>query len=117
MQRNRSLVQSFAARTLAVSVFFSIPSVLAQPDTGAPQLLSTGQLITPLAPIGAAFQPLNPNLTDDPAYTVGQAVTTVVSPDGNTLLILTSGYNLWNYTTGANAGKTNPADSNEYVFI
>jgi YVTN family beta-propeller protein len=82
-----------------------------------PQILSTGQQITPLAPEGASFQPLNPHLADNPDYTVGQAVTTVVSPDGKTLLILTSGYNLVDFTRGSEAGQTNPADSTEFVFV
>jgi DNA-binding beta-propeller fold protein YncE len=47
---------------------------------------------------------------------VGQAVTTVVSPDGKTLLVLTSGYNSQNFTSGPNAGNTNPDESNEYIF-
>jgi hypothetical protein len=54
--------------------------------------MPSGQIITPLAPTGAVFSRLNPGLKDFPSYTVGQAVKTVISPDGNTLLILTSGY-------------------------
>lgn len=114
---SRSLVQSLAARVLAASILSSIPYAVAQPNTGEPQFVSTGQLVTPLAPKGASFQPLNPNLADNPTYTAGQAVTTVVSPDGKTLLILTSGYNLWAYASGANAGNEDPADSKEYVFV
>jgi YVTN family beta-propeller protein len=76
-------------------------------------LLATGQIITPSAAPGSTFQPLNPGLTDAPAYTVGQAVSTVVSPDGNTLLILTSGYNqLYD-----SSGTFSPGDSEEYVFV
>jgi YVTN family beta-propeller protein len=88
-----------------------------QLNSGGPQILSTGQLITPLVPRGATYQPLNPKLPDNSSYTAGQAVTTAESPDGKTLLILTSGYNLWAYTSGPNAGNENPADSNEYVFV
>src|ERR1035441_7518939 len=65
--------------------------------TAAPagqDLPNTGQRITPTAPSGARFEPLNPGLSDFPEYTAGQAVTTVTSPDHNTLLILTSGYNV-----------------------
>jgi len=93
------------------------PFAVAQLNSGQPQILSTNQTITPLAPRGASFQPLNPNLADNPTYTVGQAVTTVVSPDKKTLLILTSGYNSVNYSTGPNAGSTNPTDSTEWIFV
>ncbi len=78
---------------------------------------NTGQRLTPLATRGAKFQPLNPELKDFPRYLAGQAVTTVVSPDKKTLLILTSGYNLLNATSGPNLGNQIAADSNEYVFI
>ena len=79
--------------------------------------ISTGVRITPNAAPGSTFQPLNPGLVSDPGFTVGQAVTTAISPDGKTLLILTSGYNSENFTSGPNAGQTNPAESNEYVFV
>jgi YVTN family beta-propeller protein len=79
--------------------------------------IPTGVRITPDAARGSIFQALNPGLVSDPTFTVGQAATTAVSPDGKTLLILTSGYNSQNFTSGPNAGKTNPAESNEYVFV
>ncbi len=106
-----------AACIVAAVAFLIVPSAIAQPNTGAPQILPTGQLITPLVPKGASFQPLDPNLADNPGYTVGQAVTSVLSPDGKTLLILTSGYNQMNYATGPNAGESDPADSTEFVFV
>jgi DNA-binding beta-propeller fold protein YncE len=81
------------------------------------EFIPTGVHITPSAAKGSIFQPLNPGLASDPTFTVGQAVTTAVSPDGKTLLILTSGFNSQNFTSGPNAGKTNPAESNEYVFV
>jgi hypothetical protein len=65
----------------------------AQLNSGQPQILSTNQTITPLAPRGASYEPLNPRVTDASEYTAGQAVSTVVSPDKKTLLILTSGFN------------------------
>ena len=75
--------------------------------------MPSGQLITPLAPKGAKFSRLNPGLKDFPDYTAGQAITTALSPDGKTLLVLTSGFNRLNDAQGHRA----PADSNEYVFI
>ncbi|MGO9011578.1 MAG: bifunctional YncE family protein/alkaline phosphatase family protein [Bryobacteraceae bacterium] len=83
----------------------------------AQDLPNSGQQITPTAPTGARFEPLNPGLADFPSYVAGQAVTTVTSPDHKTLLILTSGYNLMNATSGPNQGNTIAADSTEYVFV
>jgi YVTN family beta-propeller protein len=69
--------------------------------------------ITPLAVPGSRFVTLNPGLRDFPNYVAGQAVTTLTSPDHQTLLVLTSGYNLLNNR----AGKTIPADSTQFVFV
>ncbi len=114
-------------RLLAAAALLSLlPStaLLAQKDkdeddapVATQTLPNTGQTLTPLAPRQARFEQLNPNLPDMPNYVAGQAVTTVTSPDHRTLLILTSGYNLVNFTSGANAGQQNNADSNEYVFV
>jgi len=94
--------------------FLAIPSFVLAQNNGEPQILSTGQRITPLAPRGSSFQALNPGLADNPEYTAGQAVQTVLSPDKKTLMILTSGFNTQaNPTTGG----SDPADSNEYVFV
>ncbi|MEK8089320.1 beta-propeller fold lactonase family protein [Thermithiobacillus plumbiphilus] len=99
----------------------SDPVALRQPETaeksGAPltagELLPTGFSITPKAGEGARFQPLNPDLPSRPDYLAGQAVATNLSPDGKTLLILTSGYNRMN----GSDGKRLPEESNEYVFV
>jgi YVTN family beta-propeller protein len=77
------------------------------------ELLPTGMSITPTAAQGAVFQALNPDLPDLPQFTVDNPVSTAVSPDGNTLLILTSGFN-----RNLDAkGIAIPAQSNEYVFV
>jgi YVTN family beta-propeller protein len=81
------------------------------------KFIPTGVQITPDAAPGSTFQPLNPGLSFDPSFVVGQAVTTTVSPDGKTLLVLTSGFNSQNFTSGPNAGNTNPDESNEYIFV
>jgi len=75
--------------------------------------LPTGMRITPNAARGSTFQGLNPGLSNYPDFLAGQAVATAVSPDGQMLLVLTSGYNL---NDDAN-GNYDPAGSNEYVFI
>jgi len=75
------------------------------------------QTITPLAPSGSQFQQLNPDLADNPAWLATHAATTAVSPDGNTLLVLTSGYNRV-FTEGSDSlSSFNLPDSNEYVFV
>ena len=77
------------------------------------QVTATGQAITPTAAAGALFQPLNPDLKALPGFTAGQASALALSPDGRTLLILTSGFNL---NLGAD-GKPIPDLSSEYVFV
>jgi DNA-binding beta-propeller fold protein YncE len=97
------------------------------------------QWITPLAPQGSQFQPLvTPWLVNGNPWLAGQAVSSVVSPDGKTLLVLTSGFNrIFNgdaltdmaFVAGGNVQPANPAappapgglaansPSSEYVFI
>ena len=77
------------------------------------QRLPSGEWLTPTAAPGAMFTGLNPDLPAQPGFTAGQASATALSPDGSTLLVLTSGYNR-NY--GAD-GKPVAALSNEYVFV
>ncbi len=61
------------------------------PEGGA--LLPTGQIITPTAAPGSTFAPLATNLRTDNNADAAEAVSTTLSPDGKTLLVLTSGYN------------------------
>jgi DNA-binding beta-propeller fold protein YncE len=107
--------------TLAV-MFTTVQAVGQQPQP----LPNMGQQITPLAPRGSRFEPLNPDLPYDPAFPggggwlVSHAVTTVVSPDHRTLLILTSGYNRISNTHFLPAPPASTfvqSDSNEYVFV
>jgi YVTN family beta-propeller protein len=79
----------------------------------AADVLADGDTLTPTATPKVVFQPLNPHIPGYESYTAGQAVSTAVSPDGKTLLILTSGYNLLENSSGANI----PAASDEYVFV
>src|SRR5437016_3965155 len=97
------------------------PLLLAAPQNAKPkkqaasasELLPTGMSITPTAAKGSIFQPLNPDLPDLPQFTADHPVSTAVSPDGNTLLVLTSGFNR-NFDA---EGKSVPEQSREYVFI
>lgn len=97
------------ASVLAAGILFgsALNAVFAQ------VVLPTGATITPNAAPGAVFQPLTVALPDYPNYSPDSAETTAVSPDGKTLLILTSGYNL---NLGSN-GNFQPQDSSEYVFV
>lgn len=95
--------------------------VLALAATGVPALAAetqgievpTGQAITPTAAAGALFQDLNPGQAAAPALRAGQAAALAVSPSGETLAILTSGYNKY-YD---HDGMPVPELSTEYVFL
>jgi DNA-binding beta-propeller fold protein YncE len=78
-----------------------------------PQPLPTGQLITPTAAPGAIFQPLNPDVPADPSFLAGQASAVALSPDGRTLLIVTSGFN----RMFGPDGRAAPGLSSEFVFV
>ena len=55
--------------------------------------VATGQRVTPLAAPGSTVQKLHTDLRSDDNANGANAVTTALSPDGSTLLILTSGFN------------------------
>ena len=95
------------ARSVRPGQLHELPSLEQQ------AVLPTGMTITPMAAEGAFFVPLNPGLEDFSAYVAGQPVTSVMSPDGSTLLVLTSGYN----EMDDSAGRRIKRDSNEYVFV
>ena len=75
---------------------------------GQPILLPNGAEITPTAAPHSVQLPLNPGVASRPNFTLGQAVTTALSPDGTQLLVLTSGYN---------RGPGPIADFPEFVFL
>ncbi len=110
-----------SALALAIFSVISIGAVISakadEDDLKKGTFIPTGVQITPSAASGSSFQALNPGLSFDPSFTVGQAVTTAISASGTTLLILTSGYNSQNFTSGPNKGNTNPDESNEYIFV
>jgi len=109
--------------SLAAAVFtlVLVSAALAQAPAQPQQLPNMGQQITPLAPQGAQFSGLNPGLPA-PAqdWLASQAVTTVVSPDHKTMLVMTSGYNRFfidNNQPATGVQAWDPPDSNEYVFV
>ncbi len=103
--RRASVVAAFAATSLV----FDAKAVA----VSTPVQLPTGASITPDAAPGSTLQQLTVALPDYPNYSPDSGETTAVSPDGKTLLVLTSGYN---YLLDSN-GSYQPQDSNEYVFV
>ncbi len=94
-------------------LLLSLAALCATTAVSATEFTPTGQALTPTAAPGAIFQPLNPDLPDDPRFTAGQASALALSPDGKALLILTSGFN----RTFGPDGKFVADRSNEYVFV
>ena len=109
-------------------------SALAGDTTSAPvggNLLPDGFSITPTAAPGSIFLDLPTGLRPDGTANAGYAVTTALSPDGSTLLILTSGWNtdyfledssstpiLWNALDPVTGLATSTTTSNaEWVYV
>jgi DNA-binding beta-propeller fold protein YncE len=107
MALRRFAISNFLALTIVIAAFPG--SSLAQSG----QILPTGMSITPLAPTGTIFRSLDPGLPSLPDFRVDMAVTSAISPDGKTLLVLTSGFN----QNLDSSGNVDPKTSNEYVFV
>jgi YVTN family beta-propeller protein len=103
------------SRFLATALAFSlgISAAALDDDDAPPARLPTGKQVTPLACPHSKLEYLNPGLPDFPNFLAGQALSTVLSPDSKTLLVLTSGFNRINDSTE----KPIPSASEEYVFI
>lgn len=104
-------ITSFGTRAIALVTTISILGAMAAPGLAAPPrtrliedgspttaLLPTGYYTTATATPGSSFQPLRTYLRADGNADAAEAVTTALSPDGKTMLVLTSGYNK-NYKT------------------
>ncbi len=114
MKKTIALAINLAIVLAGGALFVGSPSVItASEKLIEGERLHTGMKVTPTAAPGSIFQSLNPGLPDLPDFVAGQAVTTALSPDGTTLLVLTSGYNRMNGSTGSRVA----AWSNEYVFV
>ena len=109
-------------KTLAAVVICSLlllcraPLSLAQAQPASKKsiiTLPTGVSITPAAAPGSKLLFLNPDLPTMPEFLADHPISTALSPDGRTLLVLTSGFNR-NYDIKA---KIISALSNEYVFV
>src|SRR5258708_2338703 len=80
---------------LAGAAAMALASASAGAELQTGELVPTGQRITPTAAPGSLFQRLDPAIPGLPDYRAGQASALALSPDGKTLLILTSGFNRW----------------------
>jgi len=106
--------RSFASVPIfALLVICSCVFAQAQKKMPPPERVPTGMSITPTAAPGSTLQFLNPDLPEMPEHLADHPIATAPSPDGNTLLVLTSGYN----RISDIRGRSIPALSNEYVFI
>ncbi len=76
------------------------------------QLLPTGQAITPTAAPGARFTPLVVGVGPYPSYVADGAAAIALSPDKSEMLVLTSGFNLFN----GSDGKLMRQQSTQYIF-
>ncbi|MEH2320190.1 alkaline phosphatase family protein [Nostoc sp.] len=131
-QKQRYLLGLVLLSTLSVT----IQSVSARTTSpvgnlvGGGALLPTGQIITPAAAPGSIFAPLATGLRTDNNADAAEAVSTALSPNGKTLLVLTSGYNqnfknentgstftypVLDPLTGKPSGTTTPKA--EWVFV
>jgi len=87
-----------------------------QSDTAksSPIFVTSGQVITPTAAPGSNLLYLNPGLGGDfKNYIASGGISSAISPDGNTLLVLTAGYN----NLDDSSGNLVAADSQEYIFV
>lgn len=75
--------------------------------------LPTGQSVTPTAAPGSDFQPLKSDLPVVGEQRVGGGATTLVSPDGKSLFVLTAGYNTWRGPDGKRVADA----STEHLFV
>jgi len=111
MRTNRWIASAILTAYLLISCSALLHA--ADDDDDRSSVLPTGKRITPSAAPGAHFEALNPALPHFPGFTAGQAISTAISPDHRTLLILTSGYN----RNEGPDGQIVPDASQEYVFV
>ena len=118
---NRVVSQRLAYAAAALIALGALVYAQSQPPAQSQYPLAipnTGRQINPFAPSDSQFVWLNPGLPGLPDWYAGQAATTAVSPDNQTLLVLTTGYNrVYTSSSPSGAYPWNSALSNEYVFV
>ncbi len=113
----RSMTWPFRSLALVFLVICGCSGGSSSPGDSSQFLPNMNQKITPLAPPYSRFENLNPDIPGKPDWLAGQAVTTVVSPDQKTLLVLTSGYNRIYTSTPSSPYPWDTPYSYEYVFV
>jgi DNA-binding beta-propeller fold protein YncE len=125
----RAMTSAFLALFAATTTFSTATTMpVGGSDTNA--LLPTGQYLTATAAPGALYQRLSTGLRADGNADADSAMSSALSPDGKTLLVLTSGFNTsfnyqtspyapidfptYNPLTGGTSGSYNQA---EFVFV
>ncbi len=108
---------TITARTASGNAVGAVSITVDDVAPWAQSIPNMDQIITPLAPPGAQFQQLNPDLADHPGWLATHPATTAISPDGGTMLVLTSGYNRVFDQGGDSLTSFYPPDSEEYVFV
>lgn len=109
--------------TAGLALALVVSGSLACAQATIPALPNMGQDLTPQGPNGpqgAQFVPMKPGAPLPATWEASQAVSSVVSPDHKTMLVLTSGYNRFDITSIQSPPTVpawDPPLSNEYVFI
>jgi DNA-binding beta-propeller fold protein YncE len=112
-------IGKFSRGTICAALMvFGCATVSMADDNGGRVQISTGAYITPTAAKGSEYQLLKAPLPGYPDYVVDHAETSTVSPDGATMLVLTSGYNL-HFAANTNDANDHidPVNSGEFVFV
>ncbi|BAC88216.1 alkaline phosphatase family protein [Gloeobacter violaceus] len=93
--RSRLLLSAMLATSLTLQPLAAIAQTsLPVGDIGGnASIIPTGQVVTPTAAPGSTYARLSTGLRPDGNADAQGAVKTALSPDGKTLLVLTSGYN------------------------
>ena len=94
----------------AAAIALSATSAVARE---APQYLPTGQVLTPLAAPGARFEALVTRTGPMPDYIADGAAAIAVSPKGDEMLVLTSGFNRVNDAKG----DLSLLQSQQFIFV
>jgi YVTN family beta-propeller protein len=112
---NRTARFKLFSGLFCIIAFFLLARGLNAQEHPAPrsEQLPTGASITPTAVPGSRLELLKPGIPGHANEPAGDAMTIATSPDGKTMLVLTSGYNQW-YNS---AGKVDRPASTEWIFV